>query len=156
MAKAQSTSHYAYTLLEDVFAVASTLLKRRKEQGVEQLHSMSEATRDYVASLPDIPNLRAKAGAAAESIDEIANYAKNTDVEQMVSDAATFARKHPLTVLGLTLAVGVVAAQLLRTTPVAVKMKPSRSSTKAKKKKTKPKIAAKPRRKTNGAAHANA
>ncbi len=151
MAKAQSTTQNAFTILEDVFAVASTLLKRRKDRGVEKLHSMSEATRDYVASLPDLPNLRAKAGAAAESFDELADYALHTDIEHVVTDAAAFARKHPMATIGLALAAGLLASQFFRSSPVEVAKKPV-----ARTAKKKAKIATKARRKVNGTAHASA
>jgi hypothetical protein len=148
MTKTKSTSHYAITVLEDVLAVASTLLKRRKDRGVEKLHSMTDATRDYVASMSD---LRAKAGAAAEGIDELADYAMHTDIEHVMADAATFARKHPLATLGLTLAAGLLATQFFRSLPAETPAKlPSRAA------KKKAKVTAKPRRKVNGTAHAHA
>ncbi len=114
MRKNQSYSSNAFTLMGDVFAIVGSLMKSRTDRGAEKLHTLSTATRDYAATLTDMPQLRAKVGAASESIDEVADYAVHTDIEHMFADATTFARKHPLATLGVAAVAGVLAVAYLR------------------------------------------
>lgn len=114
MGKNQSYSSNALTLMGDVFAIVGSLMKSRADRGAEKLHTLSTATRDYAATLTDMPQLRAKVGAASDSIDEVANYAVHTDIEHMFVDATTFARKHPMATLGFAAAAGVLAVAFLR------------------------------------------
>ncbi len=114
MRKAQLTSTNTFTLIGDIFAVAGALLKSRTDRGVEKLHTMSAATRDYASTLTDMPHLRAKVSAASDSIDEVADYAVHTDMEHMFVDATAFARKHPMATLGVAAAAGVLAFAFLR------------------------------------------
>jgi ElaB/YqjD/DUF883 family membrane-anchored ribosome-binding protein len=159
MRNSQLNPTNALTLIGDVFAIAGAVLKSRADRGVEKLHSMSAATRDYASTLTEMPHLRAKVTAASDSMEEVANYAVRTDIEHMVTDAASFARKHPLTTIGVAAAAGVLLTALLRG---AAAQQPEIKETKALSKvkaKTKPRgrIAAKAgsTKKPNGrAAHA--
>ena len=120
MAKTQINATNALTLVGDLFSIAGALLKSRKDSGVEKLHTLSAATRDYASNLTDLPQLKAKVGAASDSIEEVADYAIHTDVEHMFTDVAAIARKHPMATIGVTVAAGIVAALLLRSTPAAI------------------------------------
>lgn len=119
MGKTQSSSTNAFTLIGEVFAIAGALLKSRTDRGAEKLHSLSTATREYAATLTDMPQLRARVGAASESIDDVADYAIHTDIEHMVADATTFARKHPIASLSVAVAAGILVAAVLRSSAAA-------------------------------------
>jgi hypothetical protein len=120
MAKAQVNTHHTLTLIGDLFAIAGSVLKSRKDQGVEKLHDMSEATRDYASNLTDLPHLRAQVGAASKSMEHVADYAVHTDVEHMFTDVVAIAKKHPMATLGVTMAAGLFAALLLRSSSPTV------------------------------------
>jgi ElaB/YqjD/DUF883 family membrane-anchored ribosome-binding protein len=120
MAKIHSRTPHTLTLVGDLFAIAGALLKSRTDRGVEQLHTLSAATREYASNLTDLPHLRAQVGAASESIEEAADYAVHTDVEHMFADVTAIARKHPMATIGVTVAAGVFAALLLRSPPVMI------------------------------------
>jgi ElaB/YqjD/DUF883 family membrane-anchored ribosome-binding protein len=133
MAKTSINATNALTLVGDLFSIAGALLKSRKDSGVEKLHTLSAATRDYASNLTDLPQLKAKVGAASDSIEEVADYAIHTDVEHMFTDVAAIARKHPVATIGVTLAAGLFAALLLRSTPEpAPKTTPPKKSAKKK------------------------
>jgi ElaB/YqjD/DUF883 family membrane-anchored ribosome-binding protein len=146
MAKTRSNSHHTLTLVGDLFAIAGALLKSRTDRGVEKLHSLSAATRDYASTLTDMPHLRAQVGAASESIEGVADYAVHTDAEHMFADVEAIVRKHPIATIGVTVAAGVFAALLLRSTPVTV------SEAKPKKLPAKKKVVATVRARSNGKA----
>ncbi len=120
MAKSLNGSTNALTLIGDLFAIAGALLKSRTDRGVEKLNTLSAATRDYASTLTDMPHLRAQVSAASESIEGVADYAVHTDVEHMFTDVAAIARKYPMATIGVTVAGGILAALLLRSTPAPI------------------------------------
>jgi hypothetical protein len=140
-----------YRILDDVLALAGTLLRSRREYGAGKLHSLAEATRGYAVSMTDLPQLRAHVAQASESIEGFADYVMHTDIDHMVQDAAVFARRQPIATLGVAIAAGMVATRLMRTSGASVKSatKP-RTARKSARKQTPPK------RKTNGSAQAHA
>lgn len=152
MSKIQQTASNSFTLIGDLFAITGALLKSRRDRGVEQLHEMSEATRDYASTFTDMPNLRAKMGAASENMEVAADYAVHTDIEHMVADATVFARKHPVATLSAALAVGVFAAMMLRPPAAEPEVKPVKVTVKKKVIASAP--ISKGKKKTNGAVHA--
>jgi ElaB/YqjD/DUF883 family membrane-anchored ribosome-binding protein len=105
-----STSH----VFEDIVSIASTLLRGRKESSGDKLQQFAEATREYANSLTDLPSIREQVGVAAENISQFANYVVHTDIEHMVSDATTLARRNPLATLGVSVAVGALAIRMMR------------------------------------------
>ena len=127
MAKAQRKASkteregMTYRIFDDVLALATTLLRSRKDYGAAKLQSLAEATRGYAASMTDLPNLRTQVACASESIEGMADYVLHTDVEHMAGDAVLFARRQPLATLGIAVAAGVVASRLMRSPAPAVK-----------------------------------
>lgn len=129
MAKAKKTrnGHYQNTrgapngsrrIFDDVLALAGTLARGRKDLGADKLHSLASLTREYAASMTDLPNLRVQVASAADSLEGVADYVMHTDIEQMVGDAGTFARRHPLATLAVTVAAGMAASRLMQRQPV--------------------------------------
>ncbi|MDP1585670.1 MAG: hypothetical protein Q8M18_19800 [Bradyrhizobium sp.] len=142
-------------IFDDVLALAGTLARGRKDLGADKLHSLAALTREYAASMTDLPNLRVQVASAADSLEGVADYVMHTEIEQMVGDAGTFARRHPLATLAVTVAAGMAASRLMYRQPVKMaaassrKSRPRRASTSGARKRT-----AQARRNTNGHAHA--
>jgi hypothetical protein len=142
-------------ILDDVLALAGTLVRSQKDMGADKLNSLASLTREYAASMTDLPNLRVQVASAADSLEGVADYVMHTEIEQMVGDAGTFARRHPLATLAVTVAAGMAASRLMYRQPVKMttassrKSSPRRASTSGARKRT-----AQARRNTNGHAHA--
>ena len=142
-------------ILDNVLALAGTLVRSQKDMGADKLNSLASLTRDYAASMTDLPNLRVQVASAADSLEGVADYVMHTEIEQMVGDAGTFARRHPLATLAVTVAAGMAASRLMYRQPVKMaaassrKSSPRRAYTSGARKRTPP-----ARRNTNGHAHA--
>jgi hypothetical protein len=142
-------------IFDDVLALAGTLARGRKDLGADKLHSLAALTREYAASMTDLPNLRVQVASAADSLEGVADYVMHTEIEQMVGDAGTFARRHPLATLAVTVAAGMAASRLMYRQPVKMtaassrKASPRRASVSGAGKRT-----AQSRRTANGHAHA--
>ena len=106
----QSSSH---RIFDDVLALAGTLARGRKDLGADKLHSLASSTRDFAASMADLPNLKVQVAAAADSLESLSDYVMHTEIEQMVGDAGTFARRHPFATFAATVAAGVVASRFM-------------------------------------------
>lgn len=115
-------------IFDDVLALAGTLARGRKDLGADKLHSLAALTRDYAASMTDLPNLRVQVASAADSLEGVADYVMHTEIEQMVGDAGTFARRHPLATLAVTVAAGMAASRLMYRQPVKMTAASSRKS----------------------------
>jgi len=111
----RSNGNGTHRLFDDVLALASTLVRGRKETGADRLMSLASSTRDFADALPDMPNVRSTAATAAESLEGLADYVLHTEVEQMVDDANVFARRHPIMTLALSVGAGIAASGYLRT-----------------------------------------
>jgi hypothetical protein len=140
-------------IFDDVLALAGTLARGRKDIGADKLHSLAELTREYAASMTDLPNLRVQVASAADSLEDVADYVMHTEIEQMVGDAGTFARRHPLATLAVTVAAGMAASRLMYRRPVNSKARSGRGAS-ARRTSASSKRSAQARRNTNGHAHA--
>lgn len=49
-------------IFDDVLSLAGTLARGRKDLGADKLHSLASLTRDYAASMTDLPNLQRTSG----------------------------------------------------------------------------------------------
>jgi len=142
-------------IFDDVLALAGTLARGRKDVGADKLQSLASLTREYAASMTDLPNLRVQVASAADGMENVADYVMHTEIEQMVGDAGNFARRHPLATLAVTIAAGMAASRLMYRQPVKMtaaasrKAGPRRASTSGARKRT-----TQARRNTNGHAHA--
>jgi hypothetical protein len=106
-----ATSNY---FLDDALALAGTLAERKKEWGAEKISEFAEATREFAASMTTIPNPRNYVNAAAESLDDFSDYVRETEFEQIVTDASTLARRHPVVVMTGGVLAGLAAVKVLR------------------------------------------
>ena len=110
-----SNGNGSHRLFDDVLSLASTLVRGRKESGADKLMTLAASTRDFAASLSDMPNLRQRASFAAESLEGLSDYVLHTEIDQMVDDANVFARRHPVMTVGLLVGAGLAAGGYLRT-----------------------------------------
>lgn len=108
--RAQNGSH---RIFDDVLALAGTLVRGRKDFGADKLHSLAGSTRDYAASMTELPNLRGHVASAAESLEGLAEYVTDTEIDQMIEDAGTFARRHPIATLAASVAAGIAASRYI-------------------------------------------
>lgn len=115
-------------IFDDVLALAGTLARGRKDLGADKLYSLASSTREFAASMTDLPNLRVHVASAADSLEGVAEYVMHTDIEQMAGDAGTFARRHPLATLAVTVVAGMAAGRFMRRQPVNTKAGSSRSA----------------------------
>lgn len=108
------SSNGSYRLFEDVLSLAGSFAGSRKDYGAEKLGVIAESAREFAASLSDMPNLQQQADSIAGSIEDLAEYVMNTDIEQIAEDAANFARRHPMATIAATVVVGMAASRWLR------------------------------------------
>lgn len=125
---ANGTQNGSRRVFDDVLALAGTLARGRKDFGADKLHSLAESTREFAASMSDLPNLRIHVASAADSLEGVAEYVMHTDIEQMVGDAGTFARRHPLATLTVTVVAGMAASRFMRRQSANTKAGSSRST----------------------------
>lgn len=114
------------------------MVERKKEWGAEKISEFAEATREFAASMTTIPNLGNYANAAAKSLDDFSDYVRETEFEQIVADASSLARRHPVAVMTGGVLTGLAIVQILRSSGTIPKFgrsaksrKPSGGSSKA-------------------------
>ncbi len=118
----------SHRIFDDVLALAGTLARGRKDLGADKLHSLASSTRDFAASMTDLPNLRVHVASAADSLESLSDYVMHTEIEQMVGDAGTFARRHPIATFAATIAAGVAASRLMWPRPTFANSRSNRRS----------------------------
>ena len=106
--------NYGQRMFGDVLSMASTVAESRKHQAAERLNELASAARNFTNTVEDLPYLRDYTDAAANRIDELAEYVDRTDVTEMLDDMASFAKRQPMATLALGLAAGLVTTQLMR------------------------------------------
>ena len=115
-------------IFDDVLALAGTLARGRKDLGADKLQSLASSTRDFAASMADLPNLRVHVATAADSLESLSDYVMHTEIEQMVGDAGTFARRHPFATFAATIAAGVAVSRFMWQQPTFAKSRSNRRS----------------------------
>lgn len=153
--KKQNGSHHVF---DDILALAGTFARSRKDLGVDKLHSFAGSTRDFASSMTDVPNLKAQMASAADSLEDLAEYVMQRNIEDMLKDAETFVRRHPLAALTMTVAAGMAVSRFMRPQATATS-KPASKRADSSRRKTASrsrKQVAQPRRAANGKAGAHA
>lgn len=90
----------------DIISLASSLLRSRQEAGAEKIGSVAEATRNFAGDFEDTPNMQTYINAAADQMDTLSEYVSETSLEDMVSEAAVFAKRYPVATLSFAAAAG--------------------------------------------------
>ena len=125
---ANGSHNGSHRIFDDVLTLAGTLARGRKDLGADKLHSLASSTRGFAASMTDLPNLRVHVATAADSLESLSDYVMHTEIEQMVGDAGTFARRHPFATFAATVAAGVAASRFMWQQPTFAKSRSSRRS----------------------------
>jgi hypothetical protein len=100
--------------VDDIFAMAGSLANSRRAYAAAQLESLADSVRQFTDAMPNVPTVRAYATTAADSLEELAGYVTESDLNDMISDAREFTRRHPLATFGGSLAAGLLIAQLVQ------------------------------------------
>jgi hypothetical protein len=102
-----------------MLAMAGSLAGSRKNFAAANLESLARSARDFAGAMPDLPNVKAYASVAAESLERLANYVMDSDLETMAGDARKFARAHPMATPAASIAGGLIVTQMIqmRTSP---------------------------------------
>jgi ElaB/YqjD/DUF883 family membrane-anchored ribosome-binding protein len=95
-------SHHLYN---DILTLAGSLVRNRKDSSADALGSMADATREYATKI-EMPNVSTYVSSAADQLDYLSDYVMRSDLETMVQDAGTFARRHPMATLGMAAVAG--------------------------------------------------
>ncbi len=111
---ANGDSPGSYRFIDDMMAMAGSLANSRKGYAADKLDSLAESVREFSQALPDMPNIKTYATAAAESFEGLASYVTESDLDTMMDDARQFARRHPMAMLAGTLAAGVIVSQMVQ------------------------------------------
>lgn len=103
----------SYGIFEDVVALAESLLRKRKIYGAEKLQDVAQATRGYATSMTDLPTLSEQVSRVSDTIEQFSGYIAKNDVETMLNDAGSFARRRPYLTLGVAIAAGLTVSGLI-------------------------------------------
>jgi hypothetical protein len=112
--RAYSGRDYGQSILRDILALASTVVGSGKHVGAQKISAVAESTRTFGEGMAELPNLQAYADAAADALDEFAEYVDTTEVADILDDMGTLARRQPVMTAAAALAAGIVVTQVLR------------------------------------------
>ena len=98
-----------------VFSLADTLLRDQKTQRGKQIESLARATNSFAKDIGDLPEIQSYAKSASRALQDLAKYVTETDVQDILRDAKTFAQDYPIAMAASALAVGY---NVLRSVPV--------------------------------------
>lgn len=101
-------------LIDNAVQMAFAVARNSKDVGVEKMQGLAEAARKFSGSMSSIPSMQEYVALTAESLDELADYVADNEFEDMIDDAAAFARRHPWAVMAMGVAAGMVAMQVVR------------------------------------------
>lgn len=94
------------SLFADAIAIAGSLLRNRQQSGAEQLDALARAAHSLAADMDKLPNLQTYVVATADQVEGLSDYVSEASLEEMVDDAASFARRHPLSTAAFAAAAG--------------------------------------------------
>lgn len=101
-------------LLGNAMYFSGAIARTGLEYGAERIQSLAGLARNYSLDQASTPHIQEYAELAADSLDDLATYVSNTDIEVMLEDARDFAYRHPWAVVSAGLVGGILAAQVLR------------------------------------------
>ena len=117
--KTNGNGSRSHSIVDDILAMAGSLAGSRKDYAAAKLETLAESVREFATAVPEIPNLEAYASAAANTLEGLADYVNESDLETMVDDARDFARNHPMITLAGGIAAGLVVAQMMQSRGVS-------------------------------------
>ena len=111
----------ANRFLGDALSLASTYADSRKAASADRIVELASATREFGASLNDLPQLRRYGDQAAGSLDDLADYVAKTDIPDMLDDFVGFAMRKPVATLTLGVATSLAFTQLVYGWPLPMR-----------------------------------
>jgi hypothetical protein len=106
--------NYGQSVLSDLLSLASSIAGSGKHMGAQKVFAVAEATRVFGEDLNELPHLKAYAEAAADGLDDFGEYVENTEIADILDDAADFAKRQPAITAAFALAAGILATQVVR------------------------------------------
>jgi len=98
---------------------ARSAVEQRKGQAASSLDSLSSVLRDSAGRLRGEQSFFGDyAESAAERVDRLARYLRESDPEKFVHDAEEFARRRPEVFMGGMLVAGLLLARFLKSSPI--------------------------------------
>lgn len=96
----------------------TSVLTGQKERAADSLDSVAQALRQTSQQLQEQQGGISQLGnTAADRVERVSQYLRNTDVNGIVGDAEAYARSNPGVFLGGALALGFLAARFLKSSP---------------------------------------
>jgi hypothetical protein len=108
------------SVLRDALALASTVIASGKHTGAQRLFAIAGSTRAFGEKMEDLSHLQAYTEAAADGIEDLAQYIDRTEVAKIFDDIGALAKRQPVLTAAFTLAAGIAVTQVVRnwrTTP---------------------------------------
>jgi hypothetical protein len=93
-------------IYNDILGIAGTLLRGRQKVGAEKIGSFADAARNLAHDLPDIPNVQTYVKAAADQMENLAEYVAGHSLEQIVEDGTAVAKRYPIATAAFAIAAG--------------------------------------------------
>lgn len=94
---------------------AANMASEQKQSAAEHINRYSSALRDSAKRVEDQdPNIAYYANRAAEGIERVADYVRNTDLEGLQRDAEDFARRRPALFFGGLFVAGLVLGAVVK------------------------------------------
>ena len=112
--RTHSGRDYGQSILRDILALASTVIGTGKHAGAQKISAVAESARTFGEGMAELPHLQAYADAAADGLDEFAEYIDRTEVADILDDMGSLAKRQPLLTAAAAVAAGVVVTQALR------------------------------------------
>jgi len=112
--RTHSGRDYGQSILRDILSLASTVVGSSKHVGAQKISAVAESARTFGEGMAELPHLQAYADAAAEALDEFAEYIDATEVADILDDMGSLARRQPVMTAAAALAAGILVTQALR------------------------------------------
>ena len=113
----QQAKEAAGNLVDQARTQVKTQLSSQKEKAAESLGSVAESIRQTGSQLREqdqpLP-VGQYADRAAEMVDQVADYLRNREIDEMVGQVEELARRQPAVFLGTAFAIGFMAARFLK------------------------------------------
>jgi len=113
--QAREMEDQARSVLDDAKDSARAKLGEQQEAAATGMGDFARALREAARNTGDKDTLAARAAhTAAERLERLSGALKNKDIDSVVRDAESFARREPMLFLGAAVAAGFIAMRLLK------------------------------------------
>lgn len=111
-----NTASGAHGMMDRVRESATSQLSSQKNRATDGLGSLAQAVRQSTETLRNNQQdtIAQYVEQAADGIEQFASRLRDRDVNELMRDARTFARRQPALFIGVAFAAGVVAARFLK------------------------------------------